>query len=508
LKILFVYPDFKINMDPVTQQVTGVEEGGWYMEGVSSLSAVLKKAGHDVSLYHLTRPAGRGEFQKRIKEEGPDLVGFVTMTREYPQVKEYALWVKDALQVPVISGSYHPTTLPEEVINTEGIDMICRGEGEEALLELVERMDAGEDYTGTRSIWLKREKGIIRNPVRPLIEDIDELPLPDFKIFDFDKLMSTRINTGVVMLSRGCPYSCTYCSNKKMRDIYPNKSRYSRFHSPEYSIEYLRKLLDTCPGIEYINFRDDILPWKEDWLERFTTLYKKEIGLPFICNYRANLVTLEIVRMLRDAGCYQIFFGVESGNDYIRNQVLNRHMSREKIVEAFKACREVGIKTVAYNMVGLPYEDKSTVLDSIKLNVEIRADHSLSPIYYPYPDTRLFEVAVEEGFVPPCYDYREDRYVDQPTLPREQLYFARHYFRTFVRLYQLLEKAPPTLSGYLEGLLDRLFLSRYLPHKALVLLAQYAEKVWKGVKEHLSRRFPGLYLAVRDRIRGVREKQG
>jgi len=503
LKVLFVYPDYKVNIDPMTGRMTGVDEGGWYMEGVASLSAVLKGAGHQVSLYHLTSPAGRAEFQRNLKAECPDLVGFVTMTREYPQVKEYVLWTKDALDVPVISGSYHPTTLPEETINTEGMDMICRGEGEKALLELVNRMDTGEDFRGIESIWVKDGDTVYRNPVRPLMENIDDLPLPDFGVFDFSKLISTRINTGVVILSRGCPYSCTYCSNKKMRDIYPNKNRYSRFHSPEFSIEYLRKLLAECPRVEYLNFRDDILPWKGGWLERFTDLYKKEIGLPFICNYRANLVTPEIVSMLRKAGCYQMFFGVESGNDYIRNEVLNRHMSREKIVEAFAACREAGIKTVAYNMVGLPYEDKARVLDTIKLNVEIKADHSLSPIYYPYPDTVLFETAVEEGWVPPCYDYREDRYVDQPTLPRDQLYFARHYFRTFVRIYRALGKAPQPLAGSLEKVVDRLFVSEHLPHKALVAIAGKGEGFWNKTKEFFRRRFPGLFLWVRDRVRGV-----
>lgn len=503
VKVLFVYPDYKVNIDPVDRRVTGVEEGGWYMEGLASLSAVLKKAGHEVSLYHLTRPVPRREFQENLKKESPDLLGFVTMTREYPQVREYALWAKDVLDVPVISGSYHPTTLPEEVIATEGIDMLCRGEGEEALLELVERMDAGEDYRDVRNIWVKDGGVVHRNPVRPLIEDIDVLPLPDFALFDFDKLVSTRISTGVVILSRGCPYSCTYCSNKKMRDIYPNKNRYSRFHSPEYSIEYLKKLLSTCPRIEYLNFRDDILPWKGGWLEEFTKLYKKEIGLPFICNYRANLVTPEIVRMLREAGCYQMFFGVESGNDYIRNRVLNRHMSREKIIRAFEACREAGIKTVAYNMVGLPYEDTGKVLDTIKLNAEIKADHSLSPVYYPYPDTELFETAVREGFVPPSYDYREDRYVDQPTLPRDELYFARYYFRTFVRLYRAAARLPSPAARRAEKALDRVFMSRRLPRRFLVSLARGGQRAWTGTKEFFGKYFPTLYLWVRDRVRGV-----
>ncbi len=507
MRFLFIYPDYKVNVDPQTGRMTGVDEGGWYMEGVASLAAVLEQAGHEVELFHMTRPVGRDEFQDAIRKNRPDLAGFVTMTREYPQVKEYVLWAKDALDVPVISGSYHPTTLPEEVIATDGVDMLCRGEGEEALLELVKRMDAGEDYTAIESIWVKQGEVVHRNAVRPLIEDIDVLPLPDFSIFDFSKLLSTRINTGVVILSRGCPYSCTYCSNKRMRDIYPNRNRYSRFHSPEYSIEYLKKLLAAYPGVKYLNFRDDILPWKGGWLERFTSLYRKEIGLPFICNYRANLVTPEIVRMLRQAGCYQMFFGVESGNDFIRNEVLNRHMSRDKIAQAFAACREAGIKTVAYNMVGLPYEDKAKVLDTVKLNVEIKADHSLSPIYYPYPDTALFETAVSEGWVPEVYDYREDRFVDQPSLPREQLYFVRHYFRTFVRIYRVLERLPAPISRFLEGMVDGVFVSRHLPHKTLVAIAARGEHLWNESKDFFRRRFPGLFLWVRDRVRGV-EKEG
>lgn len=507
MRFLFIYPDYKVNVDPQTGRMTGVDEGGWYMEGVASLAAVLEQAGHEVDLFHMTRPVGRGEFQDTIRKYHPDLAGFVTMTREYPQVKEYVLWAKDTLDVPVISGSYHPTTLPEEVIATDGVDMLCRGEGEEALLELVKRMDAGEDYTTTESIWVKQGEVVHRNAVRPLIEDIDVLPLPDFSVFDFSKLLSTRINTGVVILSRGCPYSCTYCSNKRMRDIYPNRNRYSRFHSPEYSIEYLQKLLAAYPGVKYLNFRDDILPWKGGWLERFTSLYRKEIGLPFICNYRANLVTPEIVQMLRQAGCYQMFFGVESGNDFIRNEVLNRHMSRDKIARAFAACREAGIQTVAYNMVGLPYEDKAKVLDTVKLNVEIKADHSLSPIYYPYPDTALFETAVSEGWVPEVYDYREDRFVDQPSLPREQLYFVRHYFRTFVRIYRALERLPAPISHFLEGVVDRVFISRHLPHKTLVAIAARGEHLWNENKDFFRRRFPGLFLWVRDRVRGVEREE-
>ena len=505
MKILFVYPDYKVEIDADTHAEIGVIKGGWYMEGVASMAAVLRQRGHEVALYHLTEPPASDEaFVAEVQRHQPGLIGFITMTREYPQVKHFAHLLKGRTDAKVISGSYHPTTMPEEVIQTEGIDMCCRGEGEMALLELVEKMDAGEDYAGVPSIWVKEADGTIhRNPVRPLLEDIDELPLPDFDIFDFGKLLGTQIKTGVVILSRGCPYSCSYCSNKKMREIYPNQKSYSRFHSPDYSIEYLLKLKATYPEMEYLNFKDDILPWKDNWLLRFTERYKKEIGLPFICNYRANHVTPEIVRMLAGAGCYQMFFGVESGNDHIRNDVLNRHMSREKIKQAFAACHAVGIKTYAYNMVGLPFEDKSTVLDTIKLNVEIKSDHALAPIYYPYPDTELFETAVAHGWVPPLYDYREDKFVDQPTLPREQLYFAQRYFRTFLGLYQTTEKLPARVRKPVVRALDRIWLSPRLPHKTLVKIQDGRRAAAEKAKTVLRERHPELYLKLRDTVRGV-----
>jgi radical SAM superfamily enzyme YgiQ (UPF0313 family) len=506
VKILFVYPDYKVEIDPDTHEQIGIVKGGWYMEGVGSMTALLRQHGHEVALYHLTEPpASDAEFVATVQRHEPDLIGFVTMTREYPAVKQFAGLLQGKTRAKVISGSYHPTTMPEEVIQTPGIDMCCLGEGEMAVLELVQKMEAGEDYSGVASIWVKDADGTVhRNPVRPLIEDIDVLPIADFDIFDFNKLLGTQIRTGVVILSRGCPYSCTYCSNKKMRAIYPNPRCYSRFHSPEYSIEYLKKLKATYPEMEYLNFKDDILPWKDQWLETFTAAYKKEIGLPFICNYRANHVTPEIVRMLRDAGCYQMFFGVESGNDIIRNEVLNRKMRRDQIKTAFDACRAAGIKTVAYNMVGLPFEDKSTVLDTIKLNVEIKSDHALAPIYYPYPDTELFEMAVVNGWVEPIYDYREDKFVDQPTLPREQLYFAQRYFRTFLGLYRSAEKLPKAVRTPVEGALDRIWLSPHLPHNALVTLQDRRRAAAEKAKSTLRERNPEMYLKLRDTVRGVK----
>jgi radical SAM superfamily enzyme YgiQ (UPF0313 family) len=240
------------------------------------------------------------------------------------------------------------------------------------------------------------------------------------------------------------------------------------------------------------------------WLTEFSALYKRKIALPFTCNHRVNLITPELVRLLKDAGCYQIFLGIESGNEHIRNRVLNRNLSREKIVRAFRLCAEAGIKTVAYNMVGVPFEDNRAVLDTIKLNAEAKADHSLCPVYYPFPGTGLFEVAKENGFVPATFDYRENRFLVQPTLPPSKLFFARYYFKAFVQAYRAVFRLPAPLRHLAEAALDGVFLSRLLPRRPLTALARRWEASFVGLKVFLRRHLPRLYMLGRNRLRGVR----
>jgi radical SAM superfamily enzyme YgiQ (UPF0313 family) len=505
VKVLFVYPDFTLDIDPVTKRVQGLETGGWYMEGLACMSAVLKEKGHDVALYHILRPAERRSFVRRLEKEQPDLVGFTAGTRSFPFVKEYVRWVKDTLDVPIICGGYHPDSIPEEVAAVPEIDVVSLGEGEETMVELCDRLAAREPYLDLAGAWVKANGEVVRNPSRLLITDLDAMPLPDFALFNFDQLVGTAIGSGMAVLSRGCPYSCAYCINPRTRALFPNPKHYWRQRGPRRSIEYVQALLSHRPELQVIQFCSDMFGPDIPWLTEFSPLYKRKIGLPFTCNHRVNLITPELVRLLKDAGCYQIFLGIESGNEHVRNKVLNRNLSREKIVRAFHLCTEAGIKTVAYNMVGVPFEDNRAVLDTIKLNAEAKADHSLCPVYYPFPGTGLFEVAVENGFVPTSFDYRENRYLVQPTLPPAKLFFARYYFRAFVQAYRAAFRMPGPLRRLSEVALDALFLSRLLPRRPLTALARRWEAGFVSLKGLLRRYMPRLYMFGRDRIRGVRK---
>jgi len=493
LKVLFVYPDFPAHVD-------SIRRFGFYSEGLASLSAVLKKVGHAVSLYHLTGPANEQDFKAKIEEEQPDLIAFTVRTTIFPYVKEYLKWSKSTSNALTVCGGYHPTIAPEETVNTEGVDVVAIGEGEGALQELCEKIEKKESFDYVANLWVKKEDTIIRNPVRPLIEDLDALPLPDFALFDYEKLESSTINTASAMLSRGCPYSCTYCCNHKIREVYPNPQKYARFRSPDRSIEYLKKILDEYPFIKYINFMDNILPMRRSWFFEFIDLYKREIDLPFSCNFRVNLVKEDVVKALKDAKCFQVRFGVESGDDFIRNTILKRKISRQDMVEALRACRDLGISTLSYNMVGLPHEDLPKALETIKLNAEMMTTRVVVSVFYPYPNTEAYDMSVKDGFIEPTFDYREDVALKQDKFGKEAVNFVATYFETFMKLYKFSNRMPKAISKRMEMMLDRLFCSRLLPRYFLVKVADVRDRYIEKAKTALKKRLPGFYLFLRDKL--------
>ncbi|MFQ5574985.1 MAG: B12-binding domain-containing radical SAM protein, partial [Terriglobia bacterium] len=497
--VLFVYPDFN-------ETVGGTQQHGSYSEGIGSLSAVLKRAGHGVDLLHLTSDISKDDYSSEIMSRDCDLVAFSARTSIFPYVRNYAAWTKqvrpDDGPNPVVTlcGGYHATMEPQETIEVDGMDAVCIGEGEGPIVDLCDRLDARESYSDVKSLWVKADGEIVRNEVRPLLEDLDELPVPDLGLFDFENLSASRIKTANVMLSRGCPYKCTYCCNHQFKAVYPNKNKYARFMSPERAITYLAKLRADYPFIRYINFMDNILPMKKKWFYEFVEGYKTEIGLPFSCRFRADLMTREVVAALKDAGCYLVHFGVESGDDYIRNDILQRNMKREKIIQAFDTCRELGLSALSYNMINLPHEGMGEILSTIKLNARLKPDRVVDTIFYPYPNTKLYEIAVEAGFLEPCFDYREEIPLEQPKLSRPEVLFAQRYFRTFIRIYRLVERLPRFLRKAVERGVDKIFLTKMKPHGLLVGIANARLSATVGFKRFLMKRTPSLYLYLRDMV--------
>jgi len=393
VKVTFVYPDFFQYADG-----TFMPEGRIYL-GVAYLSAVLKQAGHQTSLIHAVAPPGREELTERIREESPDLVGFSSTTHMFRHVSRWASWLREDYEITTICGGVHPTIAPLEVVNTPGIDIACIGEAEETMVELCDALEEGRDHTGIPGLWLKGGDETIRNPVRPLLTDLDSLPFPDRSIFDPSLFCADQHPRGTLMASRGCPFNCSYCSNHAQKSVYPNPKDYVRMRSPENVVAEIEQMIAGDDRIQFVRFDDDILTMDREWLGRLSELYRSRVGMPFICNSRVNFMDREMAQALAGMGCTVVCMGIESGNPWLREKVLNRHMGNERIVEAFALCREAGMKTVSTNMVGLPLEDTSMVLDTIKLNARCHPDTIQVSTFIPYPGTELFKLCEAKGLI-------------------------------------------------------------------------------------------------------------
>ena len=501
MRVLFVYPDFYVHKHG-SGRVT-YEPAGWYSEGLASLSAALKQRGHETALYHMLYPPDKEQFQAEIRRARPHLVAFSLRSEVFRIGAVCAQWAKE-VGYTTIAGGCHPTLAPEESLSAPGLDIICRGEGEVALGELCDRLEAGCDPYGIPSLWFKRGDQIIANPVGEVVQDLDTLPIPDYSLFDLAGLTSGQTYTALASFTRGCPYNCTYCCNQILRSIYPNRSRWLRTRSPEGAIACLRALKAAYPEMRYLRVNDDIFHWSEEWLEEFAHLYKAQFTMPLAVHHRPNLFTERMAQLLREIGCYQVYFGVESGNEYIRNAILRRRITNEEIERAFALAHQAGMITTAYNMVGLPYETMERALDTIKLNARIGAERILNPIYCPYPHTDLYDLAVEAGFCPPNVGYEEEVICSMPGYGPEKVRFLCANFKLLVGLYRLAYRLPKAVAGQAEKLLDRALLWPRLPYEALTRLARARQQAALRGKNLLRRTMPDLYIFLRGLALGRR----
>jgi radical SAM superfamily enzyme YgiQ (UPF0313 family) len=448
MKILFIYPDILLHREDWT---------GYFYIGIGSLSAVLKKEGHETSLFHVIRPINKSTFIKRIEKEVPDLIGFSTTSPMFPLVREYASWLS-GMAMPTICGGIHPTIAPEESIGVKGIDIICRGEGEAPLAELCQRIQNNEDISNIPNLWIKRNDTIIKNPLRPLLEDLDSLPYSDRSIFSYSTLFHERVGGATFIANRGCPYNCAYCCNHLLRNIYGRQHNSLRFRSVDHLISEIKQVINDYPFIKNLVFDDDILFFNNTWSEEFAEKYRKEIHLPFTCNARANETDKTMVNLMKKAGCHHLKIGLESGNEYISNEVLNRHLTNESIKNAFSLCKKAGIVTESFNMIGVPHETPGTILDTIKLNAMIGADKMQVSIYQPYQGTRLADYCDEQNYIVQK-DLEPDWFspiLQLETISSSQVLMFRDYFKLLVRFYQVLQKLPVELSQFFITLFDRI----------------------------------------------------
>jgi anaerobic magnesium-protoporphyrin IX monomethyl ester cyclase len=360
--------------------------------GPRTLKSVLEKAGHPVCLVlvrsakGIDRPHGSdrdrghhippveltGEELRLVvdlvRRERPRLVGFSAISSVTGLAFRLIEEIRAAWEAPVIMGGCEPTVCPE--FSLQRADLVCRGEGEGLMLELMDRLKRGEDHHDLQNLAFLRDGELVSNPLRPLIQDLDSLPDPDFSGRGTWLLDDNSLSCGVVpegstlhanvmwMVSRGCPLSCAYCCNSAFRSIYPSGegAPYHRHCSVDRALEGLRRVTRQGSTKRHVIFQDDVFPPSMEWLAEFGPNYREQIGLPFVCYIHPNLCDAETLCLLKEAGADYLKMGVQSASERTLREDFHRAQDNERALELAWHAHRLDLPMVIDLMCCNPWE--------------------------------------------------------------------------------------------------------------------------------------------------------
>lgn len=335
----------------------------------------------------------KNELVKQIAELKPDFIAFSVFTLNYQRILKIARLLKKKLpNIPIIVGGIHPTSVPNIVMEEKCIDMICIGEGEEALDELLNNPKS----TNIKNIWFRDKGKIIKNPCRPLIDNLDTLPFPDKDLFY--KIYPGFFNDYYTISSRGCPFSCTYCGNNVIRAIYKGLGKSIRRRSPQNIVDEL-VLAKEKYKLKRVTFVDDVFVQDLKWLKEFSKLYKKKVGLPYAMLTHPSFLTLDIAKLLKKSGCYFLLFGIQSASEKVRRNILNRYETNEQISQAAQNCHKSGLKFSIDHIFNIPTEGVPEYKEAVNFYYSLRPTIINAYWLQYFPKTEIVNIAVKHGLI-------------------------------------------------------------------------------------------------------------
>lgn len=405
--------------------------------GISYVSSVLRENGHSTSLVVLDRKYGKKNYRtvaRGINRLKPEVVCFTAVNSEFPFICGIANYVKE--NYPTIFrvvGGVHVSINPREEY-LDIFDALCVGEGEYPTLELVTNISGQESYHDIPNFWFKRNGSFIKNPPRPFIENISRLPFPDREMWQEWILQPNSRFT--LLLGRGCPFSCTYCSNHRLKRIAPGK--YVRLRDVQSIVDELNALAAEYPCVKDFYLEVETCGVDSKWLidlcdGLYTFNRQFETPKTFATNLRVfpNIDDEAIFRHLKRANFTAVSIGLESGNERVRRVILRREYSNDDIRRVVGTARRFGIKVGIYNLVGIPGETHEEFRDTLAMNQELQPNWHATSIFFPYEGTDLHRVATEMGILPPDIDFNNERQravLDLPGFPRHAI---QHEFDAF-----------------------------------------------------------------------------
>jgi len=468
LRILFLYPN--LHMSTLIPN------------GIAILSAVLKKAGFkkvglfDPTFYQspeVTRAQKEGksryearekmgqlktfdfgergiklkendmfqDFVSKVNEFKPDIIFASILEDTFPIFLQFMDKIKDK-KISCLAGGVFPSSVPERVLQEDCVDYVCRGEGEDALVELCNALEEGKDPSKIKNLWVKQDGKIIsRNQIRPAL-DVNTLPVQDLSIFEDVSLHRPMCGKVYRMIpietQRGCPYACRFCNSPEKNEFYnaQKAGRFFRKRTIKHVYDELKELVPKYK-IEYIFFiTDTFLAMSEKEFDEFCEMYS-EFNLPFFMNTRPETVTERRAKKLKEVNCHRVNIGVEHGNPEFRSAVVGRSYKNEIAIKAFDLMYEAGISTVSNNILGYPDETRELIFDTIELSRKLKADDINAFTFIPYQGTSLRGLCETKKYLDKeklANIYETDSLLNMPTISKEEIGGLVKTFVLYARL--------------------------------------------------------------------------
>jgi len=380
----------------------------------------------------------------------------------------------------VVWGGTHATICPEECIRH--VDYVCIGEGELSFIEFVKNVQSSSNLDNINNFWIKKKADnteiITKNKISNFLENLDEIPIFDYssqnkyyiednKLFEGDPILN--LSKYCIMVSRGCPFRCSFCSNSYFHQLFKDKGKFVRRRSIDHVFLELAYAKRTLKNMKVISFLDEVFVFDQQWVREFVREYKKKINLDFRCEFYPSLVDEEIVCLLKDAGLKEVTMGIQSGSERIRNEIFNRSTPDTQILRAAKIFKKYKI-TPHYDIIlDNPYETWDDMQEGIKLLLQIPRPYNFH-LYslINFPKTDLTQKLIKDGF---CNNHNAKKALSQWRMSLNSERNKEHLYHNC--LVSLLSKRfIPKIA--IEFLLKNKFLLKH--PKIVIIVTSFANK--------------------------------
>lgn len=337
------------------------------------------------------------ETVKTILSKSPKYVGITAVTISVHNAAKLAKMLKTAdSRIVTIIGGPHLTALPSETMNKfPSFDIGVIGEGELTIIELIKTLNQKQPPDKIKGIIFRKNGTLTVNPAREFIKNLDELPLPAWELLpDMKKYRPApasckRLPSTSIITTRGCTGKCTFCDRSGFGESI-------RGHSAEYIIKIISHLQEKYSVRDIRIMDDNFILFRSKITKVCELLKEKKIDISWSCLARVDMVNLETLKMVKEAGCWQIAYGIESGSQEILD-MLNKNITLDQVKKAVRLTKEAKIKTLGYFMLGNPKETEETIAATQRLIEELDLDDIKITFFTPYPGSKIFQTAKQYG---------------------------------------------------------------------------------------------------------------